>query len=78
VTLLEHPVLVGGGLRDDLQQVPVLDHLAVSVEPEDVDAGILIVTRPDLVAVQHDVVALASARLNSTRFPGYSAAIRSR
>ena len=28
-TLLEHPVLVGRGLRNDLQHVPVLDHLAV-------------------------------------------------
>jgi len=33
VTLLEHPVLVGRGLRDNLQHVPVLDHLAVLVEP---------------------------------------------
>jgi hypothetical protein len=58
VALLEHPVLVGRGLRDDLQHVPVLDHLAVLVEPEDVDPGALIVTRSDLVAVQHDVGAL--------------------
>jgi hypothetical protein len=41
-TLLEHPVLVGRGLRDDLQHVPVLDHLAVPAEPEDVDPGVLI------------------------------------
>jgi hypothetical protein len=32
-TLLEHPVLVGRGLRDNLQHVPVLDHIAVLVEP---------------------------------------------
>jgi hypothetical protein len=42
-TLLEHLVLVGRGLRDDLQHVPVFDHLAVLVEPEDVDPCILMI-----------------------------------
>jgi hypothetical protein len=49
---------------------------AVLVEPKDVDPGVLMITRPDSVAVQHDVVALGQhPRLNSTRFPGYSASI---
>ena len=52
--LLEHPILVGGCLGDDLQDVPVLNDLAVLVEPEDVDPGVVMVTRPDLAAVQHD------------------------
>ena len=36
----------------------MLDDLAVVVEPEDVDAGVLVVAGPGLVAVQDDEVAL--------------------
>jgi hypothetical protein len=36
----------------------VLDHLAVCVDAENVDTGVLMVARPRLVAVQHDVLAL--------------------
>jgi hypothetical protein len=62
VILLAHPILGGGCLGDDLQDVPVLNDVAVLVEPEDVDPGGVMVTRPDLVTVQHDVVALGTAR----------------
>src|SRR5690349_7768467 len=47
----EHPVRVGGGLRDSLEHVPVLHHLARLVEPEDVDSGPLAVAWPLVAAV---------------------------
>jgi len=62
--LLERPIRVGGCLGDDLQDVPVLNDLAVLVEPEDVNPGVVTVTRPDLVAMQHDVVALGQGALD--------------
>jgi hypothetical protein len=68
--LLEHSILVGGCLGDDLQDVPVLNELAVLVEPEDVDPGVVMVTRPDLVAVQHDVVALGQGALDLDALAG--------
>ncbi|MFG2193788.1 hypothetical protein [Streptomyces sp. NPDC048639] len=55
----------------------MLDDPALVVEAEDVDTGVLLV-RPDLVAVEDDVPALAMSRLNSTRFPGNSVAMRSK
>ena len=54
----EHAVVVGCRLRDDLEHIPVLDYLAVGVDSEDVDTGVVMVTRPHLVAVQHDVLTL--------------------
>jgi hypothetical protein len=42
-TCLEHPVVVGGCVGDDLKWVPVLDDLAVMVEADDVDAGLLVI-----------------------------------
>jgi hypothetical protein len=42
----------------------VLNELAVLVEPEDVDPGVVMATRPDLVVVQHDVVALGQGALD--------------
>ncbi|CAM5250732.1 NAD(P)-binding domain-containing protein OS=Streptomyces tendae OX=1932 GN=GUR47_18335 PE=4 SV=1 [Streptomyces tendae] len=48
--------VVGCG-RDDLEDVPVFNDLAVGVEAEDVDARVLLVG-PGLVAVQDDVVAV--------------------
>jgi hypothetical protein len=54
--LLNIPILVAGCLGDDLQDVPVLNDFAVLVEPEHVDPGVVMLTRPDLVTVQHDVV----------------------
>ena len=35
---------------DDLENVPLLDHLAVCVEAENVDAGVVVVARPRLGA----------------------------
>ena len=40
-----------------MQHVPVLDDPAVSVEAEDVDAGVLLIW-PDLMTVEHDLVAV--------------------
>jgi DNA-binding NarL/FixJ family response regulator len=37
---------------------------AVLVEPEHVDPGVVMLTRPDLVTVQHDVVALGQGALD--------------
>ena len=41
-----------------MYEVRVLNGLADLVEPEDVDPGVVKVTRLDRVTVQHDVVAL--------------------
>src|SRR3954451_11277371 len=56
----EHPVVVGGVVGDDLQDIPVLDDLAVGVEAEDVDAGVVVVAGPGLMAVQDDMVTLGN------------------
>ena len=40
----------------------MLNDLAVLVEPEEVDPGVVMVTRPDRVTGQDDVVALGRAR----------------
>jgi hypothetical protein len=45
-------------VRDDLQDVPVLDDLAVGVETDDVDPGAVVVAGPAPVAVQDDEVVL--------------------
>ena len=41
----------------------MLDDLAVVVEPEDVDAGIVVIARPVLEAVEHDEVTLGDGSL---------------
>ena len=74
----EHAVGVGGGVGDDLQHVPMLDDLAVVGQAEDVDAGVVRVAGPLLEAMQDDELPSASTRLNSTRLPGYSRAMRSK
>ena len=66
-------------LRDDLQNVPVLDDFPVLVEPEDVHARVVVVTGPVLEAVQDDEVALRNGAFElDARFPGYSVCIRSK
>jgi hypothetical protein len=65
--LLVHPILVGGCLGDDQHDVPVLNDFAVLVEPENVDPGVVMVTRPDLVTVQHDVVVLGQGTPTKVR-----------
>ena len=52
----EHGVRVGRFRRHPLEDIPVLDDLAVSIETEDVDARPLTVIRPVLLAVEHHVV----------------------
>jgi hypothetical protein len=48
---------------DDLKHVPVLDDLAVAVEAEDVDARVILVAGPVLVAVEDRKVALGYSAL---------------
>ena len=48
----KHAVVVRRIPGNDLQHVPVLHDPAVAVEPEDVDARVVVVARPVLVAVQ--------------------------
>jgi len=55
----EHAVAVSRPFGYRLEHVPVLYHLAVGIQAEDVDAGPVRLTGPDLVAVQHHVVALS-------------------
>src|SRR5207253_4585204 len=59
----EHRVAVGRFSGDRLQHVPVLDDLPVVIEAEDVDARPIAISRPLLVAVQDDVVALGDHSL---------------
>jgi len=40
------------------KNVPVLDNLAVLANAEDIDAGVLMITGPNLVTVQNHIVAL--------------------
>jgi hypothetical protein len=47
-----------------LEDVPVFDDLAVAVETENVDSGVVMVVRPGLVAVEHDVVVLGEGRMS--------------
>ena len=63
--------------RNDLQNVPVLDDVAIVVEPEDVDPRPVGLPWPRLVAVQDDVRALG-ARFTWTRLSGHSVAMRSK
>src|SRR5262245_53934182 len=56
--LSEHPVRIGGLVRDDLQHVPMLDNPALRIEAENVDTGPDMVTRPVLPAMQDDEIAL--------------------
>ncbi len=51
---LEHAVGVCRRRRDSLEDIPVLDDLAVVVEPEDIDPGPVAITWPVLIAVQDD------------------------
>src|SRR4030095_2176395 len=59
----EHAVAVRRLGGNDLQHVPVLDDLAVAVDAEDVDPGVVVVARPALVAVQDDEVCLGDGPL---------------
>src|ERR1044071_2293534 len=52
--LLEHRVQVGRRFGNALQNVPVLDDLAVVIETKDIDAGPIAVSWPLLIAVQDD------------------------
>jgi hypothetical protein len=63
----EHRVVVGGGVGDDQQNVPVPDYLALVVEAEDVAAGIVFVSRPRLVAAQDDIGAASEELLTANR-----------
>src|SRR5438128_11174332 len=68
--VLEHAVLVGGRLGDDLQDVPVLDDLAVVVEPEDVDCAVVVIPGPVLEAMKYDDVAFADGSLELNALAG--------
>src|SRR5262249_45729916 len=61
--ILEHRIRVRRRVRDALEHVPVLDDLAIIVEPEDIDAGPVAIARPLLVTVQHDELALGDRAL---------------
>ena len=74
----EHPVVVGRRLGDHLQDVPVLDDLPVRVEPEDVDARVVVGAWPGLMAVQDDVVAFREGPDEVDVLAGYSSAMRSK
>lgn len=56
----------------------MLDDLAVAVETEDVDPGVVVVVRPCLVVVQHDVVVFGHGTLDLDSFAWVPAAIRSK
>ena len=55
---LEHGVVVLRRIGNDLQHVPVLDDLSGIVESEDVDASVIVIARPGLVAMQNNEIAL--------------------
>ncbi len=54
------PLLLAALLWHGLKHIPMLDHLPVFVQPEDVDARPIGSARPHLMAVQHDVVPLCN------------------
>ena len=47
----------------------MLDDLAIAVEAEDIDAGIVVVAGPVLLAMQHDKVAIGKGALDLDSFP---------
>lgn len=55
---LEHRIVMSRLIRDWLDDVPVLDYLAVVIESEDIDASPVCVAGPMLIAVQDHMVAL--------------------
>src|SRR5216684_5000133 len=59
----EHRIGIRRFFRHTLQYVPVLNHLAVVVEAEDVDTGPVGIAGPCLVAVQHHVAPLGDDAL---------------
>jgi hypothetical protein len=59
----EHRVVVLRRLREDLQHIPMLDDLAVLVEPEDINTSVRGVTRPSLMTMEHDEVILCNRPL---------------
>jgi len=67
---LEHGVVVRRLGRDDLKDVPVFDDFAGFVEAKDVYAGVVVVARPLLIAVQDDEVAFCDDTLEVHLFPG--------
>jgi hypothetical protein len=54
---LEHTVRITAPLRHSLHDIPMLDDLAIIIEPENVDGGEILHTGPFLQAVQDYVVA---------------------
>jgi hypothetical protein len=58
----EHGVVVARFIRHDLEDVPVFDDFAVFIHAENIDTR-SILTRPFLVTVQHDKVALSDGAL---------------
>ena len=48
---------MGKLFRNGLQHIPMLHHFPIRIEAEDVDAGIVMVCRPSLKAMQDDEVA---------------------
>lgn len=50
---LEHGVRIGEGVRDLLEDVPVLDDPPLVVKAKDIDTGPVALTRPHLLAVQN-------------------------
>src|SRR5262249_16608098 len=60
VQVLEHRICVGRFLRHRLQRVPMLDNLAIVIEPEYVDAGPVTCTRPRLLSMQDHVVSFGN------------------
>jgi hypothetical protein len=74
--LAKYSVLVRRCFGDRLQDVPLLDDVAVPVYAEDADADVLMVAGPDLVTMLNHIVALGECALELDA-PGYSAAMRS-
>jgi hypothetical protein len=56
----------------------VLDDLALGVQPEDVDTGVVVITGPSLVAVQDDEVPLSDSPDEVDPLTGYSRVMRSK
>jgi len=67
---LKHGVLVGRFAWHNLEHIPMFDDFATLIEPEDVDSGIIMVSRPVLEAVQHHEIALRNGALELDAFAG--------
>jgi len=62
-TASKHTVIVRRVAWNDLQDVPVFNDLSVGVETKNVDACVIAIARPVLVAVKNDEVALSDCPL---------------